>query len=141
MSIYSNRYVKENRDCKIVINDVVGTDLSLIKISFNGMFTRYRNVSFLMNSIDCYKFVKLLANNTEGQGHKGMDDFYNNKINSYEYFDNLLLDENKQVKVIERDMLSRFKATPTEDLMEFKNRLNKKLSNIDNILKDRGELK
>lgn len=139
MSIYRNIYIKENRDCKLVINDVVGTDFALVEISFNGVFTRYRNVSFLMPSIDCQKFVKLLINKTQGQGSKGMDDFHNNKINSYEYSDNLLLNENKQNDIIKKDMLSRFKATPTDDLIEFKKRLATEFNYIEMILKDRGE--
>jgi hypothetical protein len=140
MSIYGNVYVKKNKECSLVINAVAGSEFHMVELEFIGDFPRHRNLTFLINSFDGYKLAKLLATKTIGNESQGMDNFYAGKVDSFEYFDNTILQSDKELlAIIHATQNKRFESMPTDELMSIKDREEETLKLINNVLKKRSD--
>ena len=130
MSIYSNIYIKRNEKASVLINGVGGSDYAYVEIEVKDFFQIHHIYKFLVDKNDAYVIGKLFYSKTEGRGDKAIDNFYDHKIKSYEYFD----DPKFTKKMIKEIQSNWYKGRPKESLIKLKKRVLNDLKLIDKEL-------
>jgi hypothetical protein len=137
MSIYGNIYIKRNKEVELVIDRIAGNDYAFIEIIIaDDTFPRHHALRFLIDAEDAYKLGSLLYQKAEGTGTQGMDDWYDNKIKSYEYAESILgLTNEEWEKECAENKSKWWQGRTKTNLEDIKKRLLNDIEMIDNELK------